>query len=104
MKTVKHGEERLLHTAAVLLLMPGVLVRYMTSSAFGPGDDLCEWITADEVAELSSAVYGWEVEATADYLSTDDRTVEECAWSITPPTPMRHTRSAPGWVAQPMQQ
>ena len=57
------------------------------SSDQGPGtafsfadDDLCEWITADEVAGFFASVYDWD--GVAEVSSTGDRAPDECWWRL----------------------
>ena len=44
-------------------------------------DDLCEWVSADEVAAFFASAYEWE--ATAEAINTSDAGPDECWWRLT---------------------
>lgn len=44
-------------------------------------DDLCDWITADEIAGFFASEYDWE--GTAELVNTADTGPDECRWRLT---------------------
>ena len=44
-------------------------------------DDLCEWVSADEVAAFFASAYDWD--GTAEALNTSDAGPDECRWRLT---------------------
>ena len=47
-------------------------------------DELCDWITTDEVAGFYASVYEWD--GTAELVNTEDAGPDECWWRLTSPT------------------
>ncbi len=43
-------------------------------------DDLCEWVSADEVAAFFASAYDWD--GTAETMSTSDAGPDECWWRL----------------------